>query len=262
MIIFYTFDLIFFIIRLSVVIHDISKGLSDRMSFLVPILIFDLIASLPIIICNLLYIIIHHCIGSLNRDSHSLKCPWRFATTTCFRFHCHRDRPQAILLMRIIISGCSFLLKFMCFVLGAACSTRYKSECTAYTVIAAFALLVSIWIIVVELINFFRLWRYNPTDTRSRNKNSTHTSFSHTIISRTHRNHLGFIHYSLLNDQNADNFRQSRCKEESECKHLIIKAVEMFSSKERLNRVEERRKRTRNTCLNFILLLLLSFFSI
>ena len=218
MIILYISDLIFFIIRLSLVSHDISKGLSDRMPFLIPIIIFDLIASVPIIIANILYLIMQYCVESLNQNKCSLKCPWHFATLTCFRFHCHKDRPQAILLMRIIIIGCSFLLKFMCFIIAAACSSRFQSECTAYTVIAAFALVVSIWIIVIEFINYFRLWEYNPTDTRNRSSNQTSSANFDEFIEKTHRRHLGFVHYGLLNDRNSTGYGQSRCNEGLECK--------------------------------------------
>ena len=218
MIILYIFDLIFFIIRLSVVSHDISKNLSDRRPFLVPILIFDLIASVPVIIANILYLIMRHCVQTLRHDNHSLTCPWHFATLTCFRFHCHKDRPQGILLMRILIIGCSFFLKFMCFIIGASCSSRFQTECTAYTVIAAFALVVSIGIIVIEFINYFRLWRYNPTDTRNGNINRAYTPPAPVMIKKTHRGFLGFIHHSLLNDYTAENFRESRCKEEAGCK--------------------------------------------
>jgi hypothetical protein len=217
MIVLYIIDLIFFIIRLSLVSNDISKGISDTMGFLVPILLFDLIASVPIIICNIIYISMRHCIQPIVHNNSSFDWLWKFSTMTCIRLNCHQDRPQAILLMRVMSIICSFILKFICFVLGAACSARFKSECTAYTVIAAFALVSSIFIIMVEFINFFRLWKYNPTDTRNGNDNKIYSASTDKIINKTHRRHLDFAHHSLLNDENAQGFRRSRCEQGLKC---------------------------------------------
>ncbi|CAF1277896.1 unnamed protein product, partial [Rotaria sordida] len=108
---------------------------------------------------------------------------------------------------------------FICFVIGASCSARFKSQCTAYAVIAAFALVSSVLVIISEFIHFFRLWTYNPTDRRNtNNKNTVHSTNITKQIEKTHRRHLGFIHYSLLNDQNADRFRHSRCEKGINCK--------------------------------------------
>ncbi|CAF5123136.1 unnamed protein product, partial [Rotaria sp. Silwood1] len=122
---------------------------------------------------------------------------------------------------------------FICFVIGASCSARFKSQCTAYTVIAAFALVSSIIVIITEFVHFFRLWTYNPTDTRNTsNTNSVYSTDSRRRIEKTHRHHLGFIHYSLLNDQNADKFRDSRCEKGNDCKsyslhhHLLYHTLE------------------------------------
>ncbi|CAF3502758.1 unnamed protein product [Rotaria socialis] len=144
MIIFHVIDLIFFIIRLSLVSNDISKGITDTMGFLVPILLFDLIASVPIIASDIIYVIMRHCVRPLEQNRHSFQSIWRFGTMTCIRLDCHNERPQTILLMRLIFIVCSVLLKFICFVIGASCSARFKSECTAYTVIAAFALVSTV----------------------------------------------------------------------------------------------------------------------
>ncbi|CAF4758669.1 unnamed protein product, partial [Rotaria sp. Silwood1] len=213
MFVFHTIDMIFFIIRLSLVSNDISKGTSDTKSFLIPILLFDLIASVPIIICDIIYVVMRHCVQPLVRGHSSSPCLWNFGTMTCIRIDCHHERPQTILLMRVIFIICSFILRFICFVIGASCSARFKSQCTAYTVIAAFALVSSIIVIITEFVHFFRLWTYNPTDTRNTsNTNSVYSTDSRRRIEKTHRHHLGFIHYSLLNDQNADKFRDSRCE--------------------------------------------------
>lgn len=106
----------------------------------------------------------------------------------------------------------------MCFVIGASCSARFNPECTAYTIIAAFALVAFILVIIVEFVHFFRLWRYNPTDTRNHEHNyQTRIADADALIERTHRCHLGFIHHSLLNDQNAEGFRRPRCKNGAGC---------------------------------------------
>ncbi|CAF2945359.1 unnamed protein product [Rotaria sp. Silwood2] len=233
MIVFHTIDLIFFIIRLSLVSNDISKNVSDTKSFLIPIILFDLIASVPIIICNIIYVIMHHCVKPLVHGQSSLQWLWRFGTMTCIRLNCHDERPQTILLMRVIVIVGSFILRFICFIIGASCSARFKSQCTAYTVIAAFALVSSILLITTEFIHFFRLWTYNPTDTRNiKNRNAISSTGLTKRIEKTHRRHLGFIHHSLLNDQNADKFRDSRCEKGINCKsyslyhHLLYHTLE------------------------------------
>jgi hypothetical protein len=218
MVVLYIIDLIFFIVRLSLVSNDISKRILDTMGFLVPILLFDLIASVPIIICNIIYISMRCCFQSIVHNNPSFDCLWHFSTMTCIRLDCHKDRPQAILLMRVMLIICSLILKFMCFVLGAACSARFKSECTAYTIVAAIALVPSVLIIMVEFINYFRLWKYNPTDTRNGNNNQISPATADTFFNKMHRRNLGFIHHSLLNDENAQSFRHSRCEQGPECK--------------------------------------------
>ena len=183
---------------------------------------FDLIASVPIIVCNIIYISLRHCILPLIHDKPSFSSLWKFATITCIRLQCHQNRPQAILLMRVMVIVCSLILKFICFVLAASCSARFQSECTAYTVIAAFALVSSVFVVIVELINFFRLWKYNPTETRNGNQNRSYTEQTDTVIKKTHRRHLGFIHHSLLNDENAQGFGHSRCEQGSECQSKTV----------------------------------------
>ncbi|CAM4819315.1 unnamed protein product [Rotaria magnacalcarata] len=212
MIAFYIIDVIFFIIRLALVSNDISKGVSDTMSFLIPILLFDLIGSLPIITCNIIYIVIRHCVQPLIHQQSSLQGLRRFATMTCIRLKCHNERPQAVLLMRLIFIVCFFMLRFICFTIGASCSARFKSQCTAYTVIAAFALVASVLVIITEFLHFFRLWTYNPTETRNTsNSNAVGSANGVRRIEKTYRGHLGFMYHSLLNDQNAEGFRDSRC---------------------------------------------------
>ncbi|CAF2945394.1 unnamed protein product [Rotaria sp. Silwood2] len=100
MFVFHTIDMIFFIIRLSLVSNDISKGTSDTKSFLIPILLFDLIASVPIIICDIIYVVMRHCVQPLVHGHSSYPCLWNFGTMTCIRIDCHHERPQTILLMR------------------------------------------------------------------------------------------------------------------------------------------------------------------
>jgi hypothetical protein len=215
----HTIELIFFIIRLSLVSNDISKGVSATKGFLVPILLFDLFGSVPIIICNIIYVIMRHCLQPLVYNNSSFEYLWHLATLTCIRLKCHKDRPQAILLMRIILIVGSFILKFICFTIAASCSAKFNSECTGYTVIAAFSLLSFTLVIIVEFVNFFRLWKYNPTDTRNHgNNNQIGSADTDVFITRTHRCHLGFVHYSLLNDENSQSFRHSRCKNGINCK--------------------------------------------
>ena len=42
------------------------------------------------------------------------------------------------------------------------------------------------------------------------------------FINKTHQRNLGFIHHSLLNDQNASRFRQSRCGNGTNCKSTSL----------------------------------------
>jgi hypothetical protein len=232
LIVFHSIDLIFFIIRLSLVSNDISKGVSDTISFLVPILLFDLIASVPLIICDIIYIIMRHCVQPLIGKQSSSTCLWRFGTITCIRLNCHNDRPQGILLMRILLIIFSFILRFICFVIGASCSARFKFVCTAYTVIAAFALVSSVVVIVIEFIHFFRLWNYNPTETKNTDRNAVRANTGDALLQKTHRGQLAFIPPSLLNDENADGFRHSRCENGIDCKseklhhHLFYHSLE------------------------------------
>ncbi len=119
----------------------------------------------------------------------------------------------------MILIICSFILKFICFIIAASCSAKFNSECTGYTVIAAFSLLSFKLVIIVEFVNFFRLWKCNPTDTRNHgNNNQIYKEKNDIIIEKTHRCHLGFIHYSLLNDENSNEFGQSICTKGSNCK--------------------------------------------
>ncbi|CAF3147756.1 unnamed protein product [Rotaria socialis] len=161
--IFYSVDVVLFIIRLALVSNDLSANAPTTKDYLVPILIFDLIASVPLIICNSIYIVMRHCIVELFGIKPSNQFFWRLATMTCFRFDFSIEHPQLILLTRVFLVISFFLLRFMCFVIGASCSARFKSQCTAYTVFAAFTLANLLLIIVVEFIHYFRLWTYNPT---------------------------------------------------------------------------------------------------
>ncbi|CAF3950727.1 unnamed protein product, partial [Rotaria sp. Silwood1] len=143
---------------------------------------------------------------------------WRLGTMTCIRLDIHLKHPQLILLTRIFLIISFFLLRFTCFILGALCSTRFQSQCTTYTVFAAFALISFLLIILVEFIHFVRLWTYNPTDPRNTNEKYTSTTVSSDkFIEKSHRRHLGFIHHSMVNDQNAFGFRQSLCPKGDEC---------------------------------------------
>lgn len=238
LIVFYTIDLIFFIIRLGLVSNDLSKKTSGTQGFLVPILLFDLIASIPIIICNILYIILRYCVHPLVRQEKSSEYFWHMATLTCIRLKCHEDRPQAILLMRILFLICCFILKFICFVIGASCSAKFQSECTAYTVIAAFGLLSSILVLIVEFVNYFRLWKYNPTSTKNYDR-SYQIGIANTdqLIERTHRCHLGFAHYSLLNDRTTTKFRHSKCKQGIDCKSPSLRHYLFYHSLETENQI-------------------------
>ncbi|CAF1691871.1 unnamed protein product, partial [Adineta ricciae] len=123
---------------------------------------------------------------------------------TCFRFDAHQNRPQMILLMRILIILVSFILRFMCFVIGASCSARFQSQCTAYAVIAGFAIVSSIIVVIAEFVHFFRLWNYNPTDNRNSERRSYNTVSEPKMLQKTYRRHLRFIDKSLLNDENSE----------------------------------------------------------
>lgn len=52
------------------------------------------------------------------------------------------------------------------------------------------------------------------------------------LIEKTHRGHLAFIHPLLLNDQNSEKFRHSRCQQGIDCKsqslrhHLFYHSLE------------------------------------
>lgn len=229
LIVLYVVDIIFFIIRLSLVSNDISKHTSGTAQFLVPVLLFDLFASVPVIICNIIYVILRHCVAPLTSHNTVGECVRHFATLTCFIRKCHQDRPQAILLMRLMILTSSFLLKFMCFIIAAACSARFKSEGTAYTVFAAFALLATMLCLIVEYVNFFRLWKYNPTDTRnSSNRNEVGIAGAASPIKQLHRCHLAFLHYSMLNNENTVGFRATQCEMEDRCKFTSLHHHLMF----------------------------------
>ena len=230
---FHIIDLLFFIVRISLVGNDISQKNPSTMPFLIPILIFDSVASVPIILCNLLYFILHCCIQHLVHTSNSSVSLWHLATMTCIRLDCHQSRPQAILLVRILFIVCSFIVKFICFVLGASCSARFQNQCTAYAVVAGFAIVASVIVIIAEFVHFFRLWNYNPTDNRNNDQDETNYTVSvPPRLTKTHRRHLRFIHNSLLNDQTADGFRRSRCQQGTNCKNATLHHYLLYHSVE------------------------------
>jgi hypothetical protein len=218
LIILYSISAIFFVIRLALVSNDISNGISGTIAFLVPILLLDLIGSVPLIVCSITYIIMRHCIKPLVGRQNTHQRYWRLGAMTCIRLDSHLKYPQLMLLVRISLILVFFLIRFISFVLGASCSTRFKQQCTAYTVIAAFDLFIYLLAIVVEFVNFFRLWTYNPTETRNMGgSNSVYARDTDTIITKTHRCHLCFIHHSIVNDKNTDGFRSSLCDEGTAC---------------------------------------------
>ncbi|UJR24473.1 hypothetical protein I4U23_005848 [Adineta vaga] len=236
MFVFHIFDFIFFIIRLSLVSNDISKKVSETMPFLIPILIFDLLGSIPIIICNFIYLFMRCCIDPLSNSDTTCSSLWPIATMTCIRLDCHQNRPQAILLVRILFILISFILRFICFVIGASCSARFQSQCTAYAVVAGFAIVSSIIVIIVEFVHFFRLWNYNPTDNRNNDGKSNYSTLSQPkMITKTHRRHLRFIHKSLLNDDNSEGFRRSRCKQGKDCISQSLHHYLLYHSLEKHN---------------------------
>ncbi|CAF1256215.1 unnamed protein product [Adineta ricciae] len=205
------------------------------MPFLIPILIFDLLGSIPIIFCNFIYFIMRCCVQpSMNLKTSGEFC-WRLGTMTCFRFDAHQNRPQMILLMRIFIILVSFILRFMCFVIGASCSARFQSQCTAYAVIAGFAIVSSIIVVIVEFVHFFRLWNYNPTDNRNSKGRSYNVVSEPKMLQKTHRRHLRFIDKSLLNDENSEGFRHSRCKQEMSCQSQSLHHYLLYHSLEHHN---------------------------
>ncbi|CAF2234514.1 unnamed protein product [Rotaria magnacalcarata] len=217
--IFYSIDMALFIIRLALVSNDLSANAPTTKDYLIPILIFDLIASVTLIICNSIYIVMRHCVVGLFDIKPSNQFIWRLATMTCFRFDFSIEHPQLILLTRVFLVIGFFLLRFMCFVIGASCSARFKSQCTAYTVFAVFTLANLLLIIVVEFIHYFRLWTYNPTKIINNPRGTKFTNISSdAVIEKTHRCHLRFIHYSMINDQNAPGFGRSLCSKGAECR--------------------------------------------
>ncbi|CAF3148801.1 unnamed protein product [Rotaria sp. Silwood2] len=160
----------------------------------------------------------NHCIVSLLGQQTENQRYWRLGTMTCIRFDFYLEHPQLILLTRIFLIISLFLLRFMCFVIGASCSSGFKPQCTAYTVIAAFALCNFLLITIVEFIHFFRLWTYNPTETKNTTERHRYATVSSSkTIEKPHRCHLRFIHHSMVNDQNASGYRQSLCSKGAEC---------------------------------------------
>lgn len=127
---------------------------------------------------------------------------------------------QAILLTRILFIVSFLILRFICFIIGASCSTHYKSQSTAYMIIAAFALTTFAITLIVEFIDFSRLWGYYPTEviTDDRNENRIFIFIEQVVIRKFHRRHLLFIHDLLLNDEHADGFRRSLCHDGENCR--------------------------------------------
>ena len=87
-----------------------------------------------------------------------------------------------------------------------------------YTVIVAFALAASVIVIIIEFIHFSCLWEHNPTEISDETGSQIHPFNNQATIRKTHRRHLRFIDYSLLNDQNDDGFRRSLCEFGHNCR--------------------------------------------
>ena len=221
MVVLHTFDLILFIARISLVCYDLSKIIFDTIPFLISILILELIGSFSLILCNLLYIILRHYVVLSIDDHPSLKYLWPIATLTCIGVRCHQDSPQSILLTRLLLLGCSFLLKFVCFIIGICCAVRFNPECTAYTVVAAFSLLLFFLIGNIEFVHIRRLSNYDPTQTRNIDEsNKVHLDdVNETRLKTTHQRHLAFVPYSLLNDQKCE--KGNDCRSESLYHYLL-----------------------------------------
>lgn len=232
LVVLYTFDLLFFAARIGLVSYDLSKVRLDTIPYLILMLIFELIGSFPVILCNILYIILRHCLTSYVHDRPSLQRLWPVATMTCIRSRCHQDYPQAILLIRYLLLGCSFLLKFVCFLIAISCAVKFNSECTAYTVVAAFGLVLFSLIGNVEFLHFRRLSSYNPTERRNMDESNKVylDNIGERKINTIHPRHLGFVPYSLFKDQHTQSFSHSKCEKGSNCQSESLYHYLLFHS--------------------------------
>ncbi|CAF1048782.1 unnamed protein product [Didymodactylos carnosus] len=226
LIIFHLIESVTFWIRFIILYSDLS-AVSDRSSidraslaYLVPILLIELCSSFIVFLLNCLYLITKCCSNNLfdPGDQLNICCRrrtlWRISTMTCFKFYCYHEHPQAILLTRLFILFLSFFLRFIAFVLGASCASRYNPRAVAYTVTSSLSLPSSTMTLVTETAHFFRLWTYSPNNQYN------------TPGYQTYRSHLRFIPYGIVNDQQTTEWNASLCDltncESESLHHLLL----------------------------------------
>ncbi|CAF1098186.1 unnamed protein product [Didymodactylos carnosus] len=219
LIVLHTIDAVIFIVRLGVVSGDLNsehKG-SGGINFSVPILLLELISSLPIIVSNVIYIVMKFVVRNLFEEEEvnwgccKRKTIWRVAVLTCFQCKCYQDHPQGILLTRVGILLAFFIIRFIAFILGAACASRYGPNiCTAYTVLSIFSLIpFFLCTVIIEIFHFYRLWTYHPNPARSAGM-------------RMHRSHIRFMPYQILNDRSTTRWNVRSCHAGQNCNSLSL----------------------------------------
>ncbi|UJR17825.1 hypothetical protein I4U23_004724 [Adineta vaga] len=172
--IFYAVELLTFIIRFIVICIDLSNKTvrETNATFSAIIFILECIASVPLILSNLVYFCISLCPREVP-DKHYLRTYLyprtclRFSMVTCFDCKCYHEHPAGIHLTRLAILVVCFCMRFTAFILGALCATKFNPICVPYTVLSSVFLILSLAALLIEMLHFHVFWNFRPFNNES-----------------------------------------------------------------------------------------------
>ncbi|CAF1017858.1 unnamed protein product [Didymodactylos carnosus] len=119
---------------------DLNHSYRQSLSYIIPILIFELFSSLISIFSRFLYLITKCCLKTLyngdDTSNYAFCCKrntlWHLSTLTCFNLKCYSEHSQGYLLTRLATLVICFFFRLLSFLLGASCSNRYLPRAVIY----------------------------------------------------------------------------------------------------------------------------------
>ena len=159
-----------YLVRFIVVCIDLSntKLQQTNLSFSVAIFILEFFASIPILISNFVYAFLL-CFPSTVLPKQKLRTYvyprtlLRTSTMTCCACKCYHEHPAGMQLTRLAVLVICFLMRFVAFVLGSLCATKFNPICVPYAVLSSLSLIPSLIVLVIEVFHFHIIWNYQPS---------------------------------------------------------------------------------------------------